>query len=528
MALRLWRLDLIVFRYDSAEALFRVRDTLVLGHPPLTGIVNSLGFRNPPGLIWLLLPGALASPWPQAAAAWQAFLALTGVLPLFLIARRHLAGCAWVLPVAMYCFLPVMVFGGRSIWAQNLLPSIGAWALWGAAVALDAARTPRARSRGAAFCTAMLAVAVLVHPASVPLLVMMAALFAWLALRGTLDRRSLLRGAVPTVALLCALLPSGMDWLEKRGTPEWAQPEFARQFAEKLPPPEPVLQRVRSSLASVFEPLASGDPMGGIGLLLPPGWMMTARILDYVHLLVVAAGLALVLFGMVIALRNARAPAGAGAGPRSDAPFRRHEVLIAGWLLLPPLVGAALVARPNWTYFALGLPALLLLAGVTVSRLVESSNAARRRAVAVCVAGLVLLGGLGYGGLHVAAMRTADSGEAMPGPYYIALRFQSELACRLAADGVEPDRFHHLAGDWFQRPYEYLLRYCTNGCADGTRARWAVAEDTALRGGSDSPPSQWLRSNAGFFFGTVAVGVFDSEIAANGYIDGYIKVSRGE
>ena len=328
MALRLWRLDLIVFRYDSAEALFRVRDTLVLGHPPLTGIVNSLGFRNPPGLIWLLLPGALASPWPQAAAAWHAFLALTGVLPLFLMARRHLAGCAWVLPVAMYCFLPVMVFGGRSIWAQNLLPAIGAWALWGAAVALDAARTPRTRSRGAAFCTAMLAVAVLVHPASVPLLVMVAGLFARLASRGALDRRSLLRGALFTVALLCALLPSGMDWLEKRGTQEWAQPEFARQFAEKLPPPEPVLQRVRSSLASVFEPLASGDPMGGIGLLLPPGWMLTARILDYVHLLVVAAGLALVLFGMVIALRNARAPAVAAAGPRPGPAIRRPQVQI--------------------------------------------------------------------------------------------------------------------------------------------------------------------------------------------------------
>lgn len=527
MALRLWRLDLIVFRYDSAEALFRVRDTLVLGHPPLTGIVNSLGFRNPPGLIWLLLPGALVSPWPQAAAAWQAFLALTGVLPLFLVARRHLKGPAWALPVAMYCFLPVMVFGGRSIWAQNLLPSIGAWALWGAAVALDAARTPRSRARHAAFCTAMLAVAVLVHPASVPLLVMAAALFAWLAVRGELDRRSLLRGSLTTVALLCVLLPSGMDWLEKRGTQERAQPEFARQFAEKMPPPEPVLLRARSGLASVFEPLASGDPMGGIGLLLSPGWRVAASVLDFAHLLLAAAGVALALLGMGMAWRPARASGPAGAARPGTRAFSRHEALLAAWLLLPPVAGAFLVARPNWTYFALGLPALLLLAGVPVSRLAEAPRGKWRRVLAWCVAAMVMVGALGYGRLHVTAMRIADSGEPMPGPYYIPLRFQADLACRLANEGVGPGRFHHLAGDWFGRPYDYLLTHCTAGCRGGSVPRWAAMDDTAVRGGADSDVSRWLLSNGNLFQGSVVAGVFDSEAEAEAFVQGYIEASRG-
>ena len=528
MALRLWRLDLVIFRYDSAEALFRVRDTLVLGHPPLTGIVNSLGFRNPPGLIWLLLPGALVSPWPQAAAAWQAFLSLTGVLPLFLVARCHLKGPAWVLPVAMYCFLPVMVFGGRSIWAQNLLPSIGAWALWGAAVALDAARTPRSRARHAAFCMAMLAVAVLVHPASVPLLVMAAALFAWLAVRGGLDRRSLLRGSLATVVLLCVLIPSGMDWLEKRGTPEHAQPEFARQYAGKMPPPEPVPLRLRSSMASVFEPLASGDPMGGIGLLLPPGWRVAAGLLDFAHLLLAAMGVALALFGMGMAWRAVRG-SGPAEAPRTAAgpALDRHEALLVGWLLLPPVVGAFLVARPNWTYFALGLPALLLLAGLPFSRLAGTLRGAWRRVPALCVAAMVAAGALGYGGLHVAAMRVAGSGDTIPGPYYIPLRFQAELACRLAGEGIASERFHHLAGDWFGHPYDYLLTHCTTDCRDGSVARWAAMDDTAVRGGADSDVSRWLLSNGNLFQGSVVAAVFDSEAEAEAFVGAYKEAGRG-
>jgi hypothetical protein len=36
-ALRLWHPELMSFRFDSAEVLFRARETLALGYPPLMG-----------------------------------------------------------------------------------------------------------------------------------------------------------------------------------------------------------------------------------------------------------------------------------------------------------------------------------------------------------------------------------------------------------------------------------------------------------------------------------------------------------
>ena len=517
VVLRLWRLDLMPFSYDSAAAVERTRDTLNLGFPPPTGIVNSMGFRNPPGLIWLLLPAGLASPWPEVMAAWQALLVLTGVAPLYWFARRRMAGVAWLVPVTLYLFLPVMVMGGRHIWAQNFLPALGAWALWGAGWALDGAADAVRRARYGAACLGVLALAVLVHPASALWLVMMAVWFVVLARRRVLSAPTLLRGAmVSLIPAGFALLPSILDWWARRGTPLDAQPEFVRKFVANMPAPSPVWERMQQSLASVVEPMASGGPLGGLGYLFTQQQRTLSRGLDFLFLAMVGVGIALVVWGLVQWVGKARRR-------ESNAPFGSQEFLLLLWLALPAVVGGALVSHPNWTYFALGIPALFLLAGVPVSRLVEGGR--QRTAWGVAIAAMVI-GSVGFGTQHVICMRLVERTDVVPGPYYIALKNQRELACRLAAAGVGAGRLDHLSGPWYERSLSYLLTACvdevrarkTDAVAPSTR--FAVVEDLVLRA-SNPAQAEWLRSNADFFVGTLGVKLFDDDRAEEAFIREY-------
>ncbi|PKO16211.1 hypothetical protein CVU37_11345 [candidate division BRC1 bacterium HGW-BRC1-1] len=512
--LRLWRLDLIPFTYDSAAALERTRETLNLGFPPPTGIINSMGFRNPPGLIWLLLPAGLASPWPEVTAAWQALLVLTGVTPLYWFARRRLAGPAWLVPVVLYLFLPVMVMGGRNIWAQNFLPMLGAWALWGAGWALDGSADAVRRARYGAFCLGMIALAVLVHPASALWLIMMSAWFVWLARRRDLSGGALLRGAMLSfIPFGSALLPSASDWWARRGTPLEAQPDFVRNFVEKIPPPDPVWQRMQESLASVFEPFASGGPLGGLGFLLTEEQRTWSHVLDFLFLAMGGVGVALVAWGVAQWVAKA-------LRRESASHFRSQELLLLLWLALPAVVGGALVSHPNSTYFALGMPALFLLAGLPVSRLVEAGRDGLALRVAIFAA---IIGGAGYATQHVNCMRIVDRTEVVPGPYYIALKVQRELACRLAEAGVGHGRLDHLSGSWYERSLSYLLSACVdevrakNPDATSAPPRMAVVEDVALLT-SKPARADWLRANADFFVGTLGVKLFDDDRAEAQFI----------
>ena len=517
IALRLWRLDLIPFSYDSAAALERTRDTLNLGYPPPTGIINSMGFRNPPGLIWLLLPAGLVSPWPQVTTAWQGLLVLTGVAPVYWFARRRLSGVAWLVPVVLYLFLPVMVMGGRNIWAQNILPALGAWALWGAGWALDGAATAVRRARYAAFCLGVLALAMLVHPASALWLIMMAVWFFVLARRRFLSLATLLRGvAASAIPAALALLPSALDWWAQRGAPPEAQPEFARKFAANMPAPDPFWERIRLSLASVFEPMASGGPLGGLGYELTAQQRLYSQTLDFLLLALVGIGTALAAWE--IARWIAR------VSRREAAPSTHcQECLLLVWLTLPALAGGAMVSYPNGTYFMIGIPALFLLAGVPVSRLEESGW--RRTAHGVAAA-VLLIGAVGYGAQHVVCMRIVDRTDVIQGNYYISLKIQRQMACRLAQQGVGIGRLAHLSGPWYERSLSYLLSACLgeirakNPGAFPPSVRFAVVDDIALRA-SKPARVEWLRANADFFVGTLGAKVFDDDLAEKAFIHEY-------
>src|SRR5579859_7544850 len=83
--LRLWRLDLVVFKNDEAGWLRLAEDMVRLGRVPVTGLVISIGIRAPALFVYLLAPIVAVSRDPRLASgaiapAITAGAAATGLL----------------------------------------------------------------------------------------------------------------------------------------------------------------------------------------------------------------------------------------------------------------------------------------------------------------------------------------------------------------------------------------------------------------------------------------------------------------
>ncbi len=491
LALRWWRLDLMPFRYDAAEALARTREILALGHPPLTGIVNSLGFRNPAGLEWLILPAALFSPDPRVAAGWCAVLVVSGVVALWWIGR-HLGGTAvgwaWAL---LYAFLPQVVFSSRDVWAQHLLIPLGAWALAFALRGCRGDETPRTvhaeSERALLGAVAMAAVATLVHLCALPWLIGLCVWFAWRWWRGARAERRSRRRVVPFLLLLgatvLALTPSLLDFVRLRLHPPTTKPPHVAKFEALAPPPKPLLSRVGEAYAGLFDPLASVGTLSGIETVMPPVWTRGMRAIDVVLLAAALGGLAPLLLlgaGRLRALGHVKSAAEAAAPPSfpsgAFAIPPAAALLVLAWLLLPPAVAAVGVRYPNGTYFYFALPALLLLpvlgVGVCVqglTRLLERKAKDEARGglpetqspglwLARCgLVGVFALLALFDAAFFMRAMRDLERARVVDGPYYTPLREQLGLAREFDRAGVGRGHLVHLGGAWFQRSYDYLL-----------------------------------------------------------------------
>jgi len=532
LMLRWWRLDLMPFRFDAAEALARARETLVHGFPPVTGIVNSLGFRNPAGLQWLILPTALVSPDPRLSAAWIAVLFMLGVWPMVRLGATvggHWGACMLGI---VYTFHPICVFASRDVWAQNLLPTFGAWVLWWVVRARTTPPCQTANLLARAFC--VISVAAAVH---------LSAIAWWITLWGiafSLMRQTTrgrdgeassssdphggplsgtpqpqsprftiwMRPTLAALVLLLLLLPSALDFFRVQWAPVQAKPDFVEDFERRMPPPKPTTMRVADSLAALFEPWSSVGATGGAAQLLP-GWVVW-----------LAAGVDLVLMlasllGFVVVLVASVRPSANPALPKDLA-----RILLA-WVLVPTVGAAVFLRYPNSTYLYCALPATFLFVTVGLRSVAELfrrgilaraswAKAADRRVVLsespsavpknevyyfeasapknpICVRAVVGIGlallALPYLVFQLAIVRELDRAGRVDGPYYIPLSEQVALVQDLKAAGVRSGRFVHLAGGWFQRPYDYLLEWLapSSSAASTGAPMWGVAEDLLLR-----------------------------------------------
>jgi hypothetical protein len=503
LALRWWRLDLMAFRYDAAEALARARQTVDLGYPPLTGIVNSLGFRNPAGLEWVILPAVLISPDPRAAAAWIGLLVMSGMLALWWAARQ-LAGRAgaWA-AAALYVFLPQTVFSSRDVWAQHLLIPAGAWSLAFALRALAGSReaaerasavdqagrasADESRARAPDVCPrvgvprpllgalALAGVATTIHLCAA---LWFAGLFVWLtwfaregagrcapATDAPPRKRpapEFVLGLVVAVLVVLALVPSFLDWRAVRANPAPVKPPHIAKFELSAPAPKAFPGRLSEACAGIFDPLSSLQAASGIEKHMPASWQTAARGADVALLLAALLGV-----GVTVLAALARRPSEASP---LGVPSSVARLLVL-WIFAPPVLAGAAVRYPNATYFYFALPAVLLLVVLGVRgagrAVLHRANAAAggastrlvRARRGLTVAALALVAGLCcfYAIFFVAAMLTVARVRTVNGPYYTPLREQLGLVREFDRAGLGRGNLVHLGGPWFQRSYDYLI-----------------------------------------------------------------------
>jgi hypothetical protein len=527
LILRWWHLDLMPFRYDAAEALIRARETLALGYPPLTGIVNSLGFRNPPGLEWLILPAVLISPDPRAAAAWIAVLIVSGTVALWW-AGRSVGGrpLAWSAAL-LYAFLPQTIFSSRDVWAQHLLIPLGAWSLAFVLHAVQAqpstpdklaqAGDATSRNGGASSdasrqlsqllaATAFAGVAALVHlAASLWFAGLLGAVLVLLRnVPFSARPRWRMRLGVLFTVFLCALLPSLLDWHHVVTNPPKEKPPHVRKFEQTAPPPKPLLGRLAEAYGGLFDPLASLQPLTGLEQELPPVLVRATHGADLALLAMCLAGLALT---MLVSFSRSKV-----IGTFVPAPSVARLLFL--WVFAPPFLVGALMRYPNATYlyFALGATLLLVCQGTgwvgggLWLRMRAFSAASRCHDTPARFAPPFVFTALALFHLtfFVVSMETVERVRIVNGPYYVPLREQLGLVRDFDRAGVGRGHLLHLGGPWFQHSFDYLLHEVVRV---PLRPGAVVMEDSLLRRHQPirlefvqhSLPRQWATIRWGIF-----------------------------
>jgi hypothetical protein len=512
IALRWWRLDLISFRFDAVEALARAREAVEAGSVPLTGIVNSLGFRNPGGFIWLILPSAVASPDPRFTAGWIGLLAMTGVFPLWWIGGRFAGGAVRLLPAVVYTFAPVCVFGSRSIWAQNLMPALGAWVLAFLLMALDFRAAVGRRGICAMLAAAFAALSVSVHLSGAAWMLLVLLALAVPVIRREFPARTVAGIAAVLVVAALSFLPVVADWSLRRSVPPVTKPDYVQKFESAMPEPKPFAGRVGDAVSGLFEPFSSLGATGGIDRQLGVWTAGTARMADFVLLAAMLAGMALAAMRV-----SGRFTLPASVDENGCMPDRWYCAVLVSWCLVPALLGAATMPYLNPTYFFPALPAMMLLAAeplaIFTAWLHRRAAASRRSSVDLATAVVAVLIAVDYCAFQVATVRTLDRSRNVAGSYYIPLVEQERLVSLSVADGVGRNNFIHLGGDWFQRSYDYLFRHAPRRDDGGSGTAWAVAEDLQLRT-TQKKRTALVEHHLPASVGTVRFGVFPDEGSA--------------
>lgn len=120
--LRLYRLDLMEFKDDEAQAAFLVVQALEGERFPIHGLMSSVGIYNSPVFIYLLLLPGIFSFEPVGFCYFIALLNIGAVFLCYWFGRKIFN--PWVGQVAALFFAvsPWAIIYSRKIWAQDCLP----------------------------------------------------------------------------------------------------------------------------------------------------------------------------------------------------------------------------------------------------------------------------------------------------------------------------------------------------------------------------------------------------------------------
>jgi 4-amino-4-deoxy-L-arabinose transferase-like glycosyltransferase len=429
--LRLYRLDLMEFKADEANALRRVAAVIEGGEVPSRGLTSSVGVPNPPVLVYLLLLPGMLSLDPEWIAAFVAGLGVVTVgLAWRFGSRIFNVRVAWIAAV-LFATAPAAVLLSRKIWAQDcmaLFSVVALGGLWETCVA----------GNRRWFVPAALAAGLLpgLHFSGV-----------WLSLLFVLAlvvrRPRLRRGAVFGVGLVLAAVyvPWGLS------LPGEASIHFS--FSPRAISAEPLVSAARL--------VGTGDLRGALGTSAPafaaslfPGLRIVGSVLYWI-----LAGLA-----------------GLGALELLVRPAKRG--LLALWVLVPVVGFIGLQAcTPFHPHYVAGLlPVPFWLAAHAIDRFARRGRACEAVAVglvvATALAGVALLVGL-FGFLE-------DEGGAR-GDYGVTYEVKRYAAAFVAAaDGsVSPEGLVSV-------PYAYLAaRARASGSDPGRERRPASGPTFAVR-----------------------------------------------
>ncbi len=119
--LRLWRLDLVVFRDDQATLLRQAEDIVRLGRFPLAGMTSSIGIPLSPSFEYLLAPIVAASRDPRVATGAIGLANAAGVAGTLLLGWRWFSPLAGVVAGLVFATNPWAVFYARKVWSNDVV-----------------------------------------------------------------------------------------------------------------------------------------------------------------------------------------------------------------------------------------------------------------------------------------------------------------------------------------------------------------------------------------------------------------------
>jgi hypothetical protein len=119
--LRLWRLDLVVFRDDQATLMRLAEDIVRLGSVPLAGMTSSIGFPLPPTFEYFLAPIVALNRDPRVATGAIGLLNAAAVAGTLLLGWRWFSPLTGLVAGLAFATNPWAVFYGRKVWSNDVL-----------------------------------------------------------------------------------------------------------------------------------------------------------------------------------------------------------------------------------------------------------------------------------------------------------------------------------------------------------------------------------------------------------------------
>ena len=128
--LRFSHLDLLEFKSDEAYAAHLALQFVKGGNLPTAGLMSSVGVKNPPLFIYLIIPMFALSMSITFASCCIATLGLVAVAACWWIGRKYHGPMVGLVAAALFAVSPWAVIYSRKIWAQDFVPVFATATMW--------------------------------------------------------------------------------------------------------------------------------------------------------------------------------------------------------------------------------------------------------------------------------------------------------------------------------------------------------------------------------------------------------------